>query len=206
MQETKLSDVLLYKEQCRERLRSIPHEYLSLIDLAFDSNQSRMFEMQTIELLVNECRFSGARLGGGRKPDGVIYREQEQRGVIIDTKAYSGGYSLPISQADEMTRYIRENQTRSASINPTRWWESFPQSISAFNFAFISSVFKGNVGSALKRIALDTGVNGAAISVVALLLTAEKLKGGSLDYAQFYSMLDANEEISSRLLAHSLQL
>ena len=66
--------------------------------------------------------------------------------------------------------------------------------------SFISSVFKGNVGSALKRIALDTCVNGAAINVVALLLTAEKLKGGSLGYAQFYSMLDANEEISSSAL------
>lgn len=77
--------------------------------------------MQTIDLFVNECQFSGVHLGGGRKPDGIIYREQEPHGVIIDTKAYSKGYSLPISQADEMTRYIRENQTRSDSINPTRW-------------------------------------------------------------------------------------
>ena len=196
MQETKVSDVLLYKEQCREKLHNISHEYLSLIDLAFDSNQNRLFEMQTIDLFVNECQFSGVHLGGGRKPDGIIYREQEQHGVIIDTKAYSKGYSLPISQADEMTRYIRDNQTRSDSINPTRWWDSFPGSIDSFNFAFISSVFKGNIGATLQRIALDTGVKGAAINVMNMLVVAEKLKAGDMSHADFYNLLGTNAELN----------
>jgi len=196
VQETKVSDVLLYKEQCREHLHNIPHEYLSLIDLAFDSNQNRFFEMQTIDLFVNECNFSGAHLGGGRKPDGILYRERDKHGVIIDTKAYSKGYSLPISQADEMTRYIRDNQTRSNSINPTHWWDNFPESIESFNFAFISSVFKGNVGTALQRIALDTGVNGAAINVINMLLIAEKLKAGEVSHMEFYDLLNRNMELN----------
>ena len=196
VQETRVSDVLVYKEQCRERLHNIPHEYLSLIDLAFDSAQNRMFEMQTINLFVNECQFSGLHLGGGRKPDGIIYREAEQHGVIIDTKAYSKGYSLPISQADEMTRYIRDNQTRSEEINPTRWWENFPQNIDAFNFAFISSVFKGNISNALQRIALDTGVNGAAINAMNMLIVAEELKGGTMSHNQFYELISSNDELN----------
>ena len=49
--------------------------------------------------MINECKYSGLHLGGGRKPDGIIYTQKY--GVIIDTKAYSGGYNLPISQSDE---------------------------------------------------------------------------------------------------------
>lgn len=195
VQETRLSDLLQYKENCREQLHNVSHDYLSLLDMAFDSTQNRLFEMQTIDLFVNECGFSGRHLGGGRKPDGIIYREEEQHGVIIDTKAYSNGYGLPISQADEMGRYIRENQTRDTAINPNHWWDNFPETINAFNFAFISSVFKGNIGVTLQRIALDTGVNGVAISVINLLLIAEKLKTNMMSYQDFYNKLDLNNEL-----------
>ena len=196
VQETRLSDVSQYKESCRAQLNHISHNYLSLIDLAFDSEQNRMFEMQTIDLFVNECGFSGTHLGGSRKPDGIIYRTEEQQGVIIDTKAYSNGYSLPISQADEMSRYIRENQTRDIAINPNCWWSSFPENVTNFNFAFISSVFRGNINTSLQRIALDTGVNGVAINVLNMLLTAEKIKANQLTYVQFFNSLNANAELS----------
>ena len=195
VQETRVSDLLQYKENCREQLQNVSHEYLSLIDMAFDSTQNRLFEMQTIDLFVNECGFSGRHLGGGRKPDGIIYREEEQHGVIIDTKAYSNGYSLPISQADEMGRYIRENQSRDIAINSNHWWDNFPDTIMAFNFAFISSVFKGNMATALRHIALDTGVSGVAISVINLLLLAEKLKSCNLTYDDFYNQLNSNSEL-----------
>ena len=133
---------------------------------------------------------------GSRKPDGIIYRTEEQQGVIIDTKAYSNGYSLPISQADEMSRYIRENQTRDIAINPNCWWSSFPENVTNFNFAFISSVFRGNINTSLQRIALDTGVNGVAINVLNMLLTAEKIKANQLTYVQFFNSLNANAELS----------
>lgn len=195
IQETRVSDLLQYKENCREQLHNISHDYLSLIDMAFDSTQNRLFEIKTIDLFVNECGFAGRHLGGGRKPDGIIYRTEEQRGVIIDTKAYSNGYSLHIQQADEMSRYIRENQTRDTAINSNHWWDNFPETISVFNFAFISSLFKGNIGVALQRIALDTGVSGVAISVINLLLIAEKLKSHHLTYNDFYNQLNSNSEM-----------
>jgi len=196
VQETRVSDLFQYKENCRTQLHCISHNYLSLIDLAFDSEQNRLFEMQTIALFVNECGFEGIHLGGGRKPDGVIYRTEEQQGVIIDTKAYSNGYSLPISQADEMSRYIRENQNRDLAINPNHWWDNFPNTINSFNFAFISSIFRGNIGSTLQRIALDTGTNGAAINIVNLLLIAEKLKSNEISYNLLYENLNRNSEIN----------
>lgn len=195
VQEARVSDLLQYKENCREQLQNVSHEYLSLIDMAFDNTQNRLFEMQTIDLFVNECGFSGRHLGGGRKPDGIIYRTEAQHGVIIDTKAYSNGYNLPISQADEMSRYIRENQTRDIAINPNHWWSNFPDTINEFNFAFVSSVFKGNISVALQRIALDTGVNGAAISVINWLLTAEQIKSRKLTHKDFFDKLNSNREL-----------
>ena len=83
------------------------------MDLAYDSKQNRLFEMKVIELLTEECGFQGLHLGGSRRPDGVLYTAglTDNYGIILDTKAYSSGYSLPIAQADEMERYVRENQT-----------------------------------------------------------------------------------------------
>lgn len=40
----------------------------------------------------------GARLGDTQKPNVCIY--YGKNGLIIDNKAYSKGYSLPMSQAD----------------------------------------------------------------------------------------------------------
>lgn len=194
--ETRISDVLRYKEDCRSQLAHIPHEYLSLIDMAFDNEQNRIFEMQTIKLFVSECGFRGKHLGGGRKPDGIVYRDEEQCGIIIDNKAYSTGYNLPINQADEMSRYIRENQTRSVAINPNQWWNNFSAHITTFSFAFISSLFKGNFRNQLRRIALDTGVSGAAINVVNLLLLAEKIKSNKIAYQDVFNQFSSNDEIA----------
>lgn len=114
------SDLAETKEKIREKMLNLSHEYLALIDLAYDSKQNRLFEMKTLDLLTEECGYQGLHLGGSRKPDGVIYTNADKckYGVIIDTKAYSKGYNLPISQADEMERYIGENQTRNEKVNP----------------------------------------------------------------------------------------
>ena len=112
------SDLAGTKEEVREKLLNLSHEYLALIDLAYDSKQNRLFEMKTLDLLTEECNYQGLHLGGSRKPDGIIYTSENKckYGVIIDTKAYSKGYNLPISQDDEMERYIGENQTRNEKL------------------------------------------------------------------------------------------
>jgi hypothetical protein len=73
------------------------------------NTQNRLFEMKTLELLTEVCGYQGLHLGGSRKPDGVIYTDKisDNYGVIIDTKAYSGGYNLPINQADGMQRTFK---------------------------------------------------------------------------------------------------
>ena len=114
IENSEKSEFTQEKDNLREKLDTLSHEYLSLVDLAFDSQQNRLFEMKTVELLTKECNYKGVHLGGSRKPDGIIYTENstDNYGVIIDTKAYSNGYNLPISQVDEMVRYVEENNKR----------------------------------------------------------------------------------------------
>lgn len=184
------------KEKIRENLKKLSHEYLSLIDLAYDSKQNRLFEVKTLELLTEECDYQGLHLGGSRKPDGIIYTNKENcnYGVIIDTKAYSKGYNLPISQADEMERYIGENQTRNEKINPNKWWENFADDINDFYFMFVSGHFVGNFKSQIERVSRNKGINGVAVAVTNLLLCAEAYKTGIFTHETIKMSIFNNSE------------
>lgn len=184
-QDLTCSDLIEVKEELREELTHLSHDYLALIDLAYDSVQNRLFEMKTVELLVEECGYQGTHLGGSRKPDGICYTNgvDSDYGIIIDTKAYSGGYNLPIAQADEMERYVRENQTRDLQINPNAWWENFPVGLDNFYFMFVSGHFRGNYRNQIDRIERNTGVSGAAIDIKKLLITVNNYKTGSVSHS-----------------------
>lgn len=190
------SDLTREKQALRSRLTHLSHEYLSLLDLAFDSAQNRLFELEVLELLTEECGFAGLHLGGSRRPDGIIYTmgSAENYGVIIDTKAYSGGYNLPISQADEMERYVRENQTRDPAVNPNQWWEQFGGEVTSFRFLFVSGSFKGSFEAQLDRISRNTGVPGGALNVYTLLECAERLRAGTLTREELGTCLFQNRE------------
>ena len=186
------TDLTIIKDEVRNRLKSVNHKYLTLIDLSFDSDSDREFEIQTIDLLTNELSFTGMRLGESRKPDGII--SYDRYGVIIDNKAYSSGYSLPIKQADEMVRYIGENQRRSEKENPNKWWENFNDKVKDFYFLFVSSLFTGGFENRLENISSRTGITGSAINSQNLLYLAEKLKCGNLSYKDSFNFFE-NKEI-----------
>lgn len=196
-QQFEKSQLSELKEELREKLQNISHEYLLLLDLAYDGAQNRLFEMNTLDLLTTECNFDGLHLGGSRKPDGIIYTHQSKNnyGVIIDTKAYSKGYNLPIAQADEMERYVRENQTRDIKVNSNEWWKSFSSNVDKFYFMFIAGHFIGNFASQLERVSRNTGVKGTALAVTNLLLCADGIKGGSLKHDEFVSKFQNAELI-----------
>lgn len=187
------SDLSLLKDDIRKRLSHINHKYLVLIDLGFDGNADRDYELQTADLLTNELEFKGARLGDTRKPDVCVYHDKN--GLIIDNKAYGNGYSLPIKQADEMIRYIEENQKRDKALNPNEWWTIFNKDVSKFNFAFISGEFTGGFKDRLENISRRSHINGAAINSVNLLLLAEEIKSGKLSYGDAFSKFECNAEI-----------
>lgn len=190
------SDLAGTKEEVREKLLNLSHEYLALIDLAYDSKQNRLFEMKTLDLLTEECNYQGLHLGGSRKPDGIIYTSENKckYGVIIDTKAYSKGYNLPISQADEMERYIGENQTRNEKVNPNKWWDNFGVDINEFYFMFVSGHFVGNFKAQIERISRNKSVNGVALAVTNLILLAEAYKAGRFTHETIKNEIFNNSE------------
>lgn len=185
------SDIEADKSFMRQNLKLLPSEYIELIEISQDPKQNRIFEIKVMELFINEFGFNGTHLGGSRKPDGVLYTDSF--GIIVDTKAYSEGYSLPISQADEMERYIRENIERNVLVNSNKWWETFPDKVNEFKFLFVTGYLTGNFEKQLNRINLITGVQGGAINIKNLLFCAEYIKMGILNLCEFKKKFDNNE-------------
>ena len=139
-------------------MEHVPHDYLVLIPLSFSGREgSRLFEMKTVELLVDQCGFDGLRLGETDRPDGLIFTQKltEDYGVIIDTKAYSKSFNIPRPEADKMTRYVNENIQRDPRHSP-KWWEHFPSDVNLFKFLFVSSKFGGKYENQLQRISRST--------------------------------------------------
>ncbi|WP_369298902.1 restriction endonuclease FokI C-terminal domain-containing protein [uncultured Neglectibacter sp.] len=188
---TERTELSVVKDEVRAQLTSIDHRYLALIDLAYDSNSNREFEIETMSLLTEELDFQGLHLGGSRKPDGLFYKHAD--GVIVDTKAYSNGYNLPITQADEMIRYIEENKSRS-DINRNHWWENFSDEVQNFSFLFVSSEFRGSFLDNIRYIHDRTGYCGSVISAKNLLLFAERVSAGELAYEESFEVLRGNDE------------
>lgn len=192
-QKLEKSSITLLKDQIRQCLKHVNHKYLVLLDLGFDGTSDRDYEFQTAELLTGELQFQGARLGESRKPDVCIF--YKQNGLIIDNKAYSKGYSLPIKQADEMYRYLEENTLRDRQLNPNEWWNIFDRSVNNFHFAFVSGSFSGNFKDRIQHIHMRSGIRGAAINSINLLLMAEDIKAGRLSYEDSFKLFECNEEV-----------
>lgn len=88
--------------------------------------------MEAVELLTRECNYKGLYLVETRKTDGIIYTTGlvNNYGMIIDTKAYSKVYDLPISQVDEMPRDIEKNTKREC-------WKNLGDNVNDYNFSFV---------------------------------------------------------------------
>ncbi|MGG6798194.1 UNVERIFIED_CONTAM: restriction endonuclease [Streptococcus canis] len=159
----------------------LPMKYIELLDIAYDGKRNRDFEIVTMELFRKVYKLHSKLLGGGRKPDGLLY--QDDFGVIVDTKAYGEGYSKSINQADEMIRYIEDNKRRDKNRNPIKWWEHFPSDIpqDKFYFMWVSSKFVGKFQEQLDYTANETNTKGAALNVEQLLLGADLVSKGELN-------------------------
>ena len=165
-----------------------------------------MSHVSSLDLFLNECGFYGRHLGGANKPDGVLYTDidypclsgKNNYGIIVDMKAYSGGYNLPIGQQDEMKRYISNNQKRDEIINPTKWWTDFPEYLNKYYFMFVAGSFKGNISDKLNKIFLETKVSGTAMPIINALLIADKIKGNELTLEDFENGI-CNTEYTTNL-------
>lgn len=173
---------------------NLPIKYIELLEIAYDGKRNRDFEMLTIELFKKIYGLHSVLLGGGRKPDGIVFTSTF--GIIIDTKAYGEGYSKNISQADEMIRYIEDNQKRDSQRNPIEWWKNFNSEIpqDQFYYMWISSKFIGRFQEQLDYTSNQTNTNGGALNVEQLLLGADAVLKGTLDVSTIPNYM-TNQEI-----------
>ena len=185
------------KEKIRNKLKSIDHKYLILVDLAYSdasakskkSADAREFEIKTAELFTKELKFNGMRLGDANRPDIIV--SYDTNGTIIDNKSYKNGFNIDKHSADEMSRYINENTKRLPSVPANEWWKNFDPYVNNFTFLFITSFLKGRFAEQLNYISkTQDGIRGAAISVEHLLYLAENLKTGAIAYYKFFDMFD----------------
>lgn len=196
------ADIITLKDNIRTKLHNINHDYLVLVDLAYSDADSKTkknmdakeFEIQTANLFTKELNFKGERLGDSNKPDVIIC--YDEYGTIVDTKSYKDGFSVDKHCADEMSRYIIQNNRRIPGSPKNEWWKRFDSNVTKFTFLFVTSFLKGNFKNNLTEISNNTGVNGAAIGVENLLYLAEALKCESRSYRDFFSLFN-NDEIDS---------
>src|SRR5699024_10055040 len=156
-------------------------KYIELIDIAYDGNRNRDFEIISAELFKKVYGLNSKLFGGARKPDSIVYTDDF--GVIIDTKAYSNGYSKSINQVDQMIRYIEDNQRGDPDRNPTKWWLDFSENIpqDKFYYLWISSEFVGRFPEQIEYTSSQTNTRGGALNVKQLLLGANAVLREELD-------------------------
>lgn len=195
-------NVVDIKDRVRNKLIHLDHKYLALIDLAYSDAASRAkknadareFEIQTADLFTKELSFNGQRLGDSRKPDVIISYGLD--GTIVDNKSYKDGFNISRTCADEMSRYINENNLRKKSLNPNEWWKNFDSTITAYTFLFITSYLKGQFEDQLEYVSnANGGIKGAAIGVESLLYLSEGIKAGRISHADFYNNFNNKEMI-----------
>ncbi len=81
---TEKSDLSTLKDEIRKQLVHVNHKYLVLIDLGFDGNADRDYEIETADLLTSELDFKGGRLGDTRKPDVCVHLSDFHLGKRIN--------------------------------------------------------------------------------------------------------------------------
>ncbi|WP_157937982.1 restriction endonuclease FokI C-terminal domain-containing protein [Acinetobacter junii] len=176
---------------------NINPKYLELLDIAYNGSRNRDFEILTADLFNNVFGVDTILLGGGRKPDAII--NDNNFGVIIDTKAYESGYSKNITEEDKMVRYIEDNQYRDTERNSTAWWGDFKDTIptTEFYFMWVSSKFIGEFHTQLEATNKRTQTNGCSINVEQLLIGADLVLKNQLHTKNFPEYMQ-NKEINWR--------
>ena len=174
------------KQTLREELVYLDHVYLDLLDFSIAGQRgARQFEVRIVELL-NQIIIA-KHLSGGNRPEIIGYNPQEnpEDCIIMDSKAYGQGFSIPANERDKMIRYIVEYNSKDVNLNPNKWWENFKSPdypIKEAKYSFISSSFIGQYVSQLTYIKNRTNVNGSAITAETLLRKVNNVLGNKNGY------------------------
>src|SRR5699024_8290611 len=161
---------------------------IELVEMAWGKSATRsqntldatLFESKTVEIFKKYFKLDGDHLGHANKPDGVVYYGNTF-GILLDTKAYSNGYSIPVDQQREMVDYIKDVIKKDESVTPNKWWEAFPKNLSSANtyYLWVAGAFTGKYDAALKRTHMQTGMSGGAMDTQTLLMLANQVSLGT---------------------------
>ncbi|MDQ0197086.1 AlwI family type II restriction endonuclease [Neobacillus ginsengisoli] len=173
-------------EQVAEGLQNFRPNTFTL----FESNYMNMsssgtefdteFEIATIEIF-NQLGFTSNHTGFlPLNPDGVVISPEDYSG-IIDTKAYRK-YSITNDHRNRMSvNYIPTYQASHSNL-------SF--------FLYIAHGFISNIGDQIRRIAIDTGVNGAAITAEAMVQLYRINQINSISHQDLFRIFSSNSLIT----------
>ena len=186
------------KQQLREELIYLDHQYLDILDFSIAGNTgARQFEVRIVELL-NEIIIA-KHLSGGNRPEiiGFNPRENPEDCIIMDSKAYREGFNIPANERDKMIRYVEEYNAKDNTLNNNKWWKNFESPNYPTNqvkFSFVSSSFIGQFTNQLTYINNRTNVNGSAITAETLLRKVEKVMNVNAEYnlSNFFEELGNN--------------
>lgn len=143
--------------------------------------EATLFEVKVVEIFKKYFELNGEHLGGQNRPDGAVYYNSTY-GIILDTKAYSNGYNIPVDQQREMVDYITDVIDKNQNVTPNRWWEAFPATLLKNNiyYLWVAGGFTGKYLDQLTRTHNQTNMDGGAMTTEVLLRLANKVSSGNL--------------------------
>ena len=202
--EVSKNEITVLKENIREKLKSIDHKFLILLDLAYSDAatknkknfDAKNFEIETANLFSKELGIRAERLGDSNKPDVLI--EYGEYGTIIDNKSYKNGFVLGANLRDEMARYIEQNQLRKKGVPSNEWWKWFDCKTDKFTYLFVTSYIRGKFKEQLDYIHNIRDIYGAGIGICDLLLLVDDIKSNKLSIEDFFMMFKDDEIIYMR--------
>ena len=182
-----------------QRINYVSHSFFDLIDFGFDGSKNRLYEFRIVELLNLINDLNAIHLSGGNRPEIVAYcpKLNPLNGIIMDSKAYKNGFSIPAQERDKMIRYISEYNQKDINLNNTRWWENFKSPdypMNPIKYSFVSGRFIGHFKRQIQYILRQTDVNGGAITSEKLLEKVDSILNPNNEYSlgDFFEDLGCN--------------
>ena len=190
------------KQNLRETLKNLDHKYLDILDFSISGKSGAIkFEVRIVELL-NEIIIA-KHLSGGNRPEIIGYNPEINPldCLIMDSKAYSKGFSIPANERDKMIRYVEEYIAKDINLNSNRWWEEFKSPdypTKPVKFGFISSSFIGQYINQLAYINNRTEISGSVITAEVLLKKVDQILSTKNEYNlnSFFTEIGSNEMVN----------
>lgn len=149
---------------------------------SLSKDAARMFE-QTTALLLSQVFHLETKCVGqtGREPDVLVKQPGDWRG-IIDTKAYSGDYSLPAGHQRAMREYVEQH--KSSEPEYLRFW------------AFIAGSVSAGASQRAKSLANLVDVPGTVVGMLAWLRIIRLGYSGQMSPEDLANLLSSSGEIT----------